>query len=103
MTINTFEKLEVYTGEDLKNYKPDTSHFIPWNVEMIYQIEPLLKQVVEDCRKKRRRDWYTRLEIYGNVKNETENLVGWFARDPRLRSEEAYDCFIDEVIDALGI
>ena len=22
-------------------------------------------------------------------------LVGWEARDPRLRSEEAYDCYID--------
>ena len=26
----------------------DTSHFIPWNIGMLYQVEPDLKEIVEE-------------------------------------------------------
>lgn len=86
-----------------KILEPDTSHFLPWNIEMIYQVEPSLAEVVLKCRKNAiTKDRYE-YDVYSEVKEETCDLVGWNARDPRLRSTGAYDCFIHEVIDALEI
>ncbi len=95
--------MEFYTGEDLINYKPDTSYFIPWNIEMIYQVEPSLKEIVLKCKEYRKKPVSKRYDFYSDVKEETYKLVGWGARDPRLRSTGAYDYFIDRVIDELHI
>lgn len=83
--------------------EPDTSYFLPWKIEMIYQVEPSLEETVKMCRANRRKNWYKRLDVYSQVKNDTYELCGWGARDPRLRCCGAYDCFIQEVIDALNI
>lgn len=73
------------------------------NIEMIYQVEPSLEKIIKMCRENREKPWYERLDIYSKVKEDTYKLCGWGARDPRLKNCEAYDCFIDEVIDALYI
>ncbi len=73
--------------------EPDTSYFIPWRLDMIYEIEPELKRIADKVSVSKKEEFYVRLDVYTEIKHDVENLVGWFARDPRLRSVGAWDCF----------
>ena len=84
--------------------KPDTSYMLPWNVEMLYKIEPKLKDLVAYAVSfKRKRNYQVKRDAYVKVRNDSWDLVGWGARDPRLRSSGAYDCFIRYILDELNI
>lgn len=83
--------------------KPDTSYFLPWSLGMLYCVEPGLEQIARKVARQKRRGFYRRLDAYVAAKHEAEKLVGWFARDPRLRSSGAWDCFFDYVLKELRI
>ena len=83
--------------------EPDTSYFRPWTLGMIYGVGPDLEQVARKAVKQKRRGFYRRLEAYSTAKKEADQLIGWYARDPRLRSAGAWDCFFRYVLSELNI
>lgn len=83
--------------------KPDYSYFRPWEVWMIYAVEPELKTIADKALKAKRRRFEIQLDAYAEAKNAARKLVGWYARDPRLRSTEAWDCYFDYILDQLNI
>ena len=91
---------ELIYGSDIKK---DTSYYIPWSLEMLYQVEPELKTIAENALKAKRKRFNNRLKVYSEIKRSTTKLVGWGARDPRLRSSDAYDCFYDYILDELNL
>ena len=38
-------ELKVISAQDLAKMNPDKSYFLPWNVDMLYQVEPGLKEI----------------------------------------------------------
>ncbi len=83
--------------------KPDTSYFIPWRLKMVYEVEPELKRIADKAYISGNEEFYERLDIYAGIKHDAESLVGWFARDPRLRSSGAWDCFFHHVLEGLKL
>lgn len=83
--------------------EPDTSHFLPWSLDMLYQVEPELKEIAARTVAQKRRRVYARYDAYEAAKNAAWKLLGWYARDPRLRSSDAWDCFFNHVLDQLNI
>lgn len=81
----------------------DTSYFKPWSLEMLYQVEPELEAIVAQAVSQKRRRFWAKHEAYEAAKNAAWELLGWYARDPRLRSTEAWDCFFDYILDELNI
>ena len=82
----------------------DTSYMLPWSLKMLYEIEPKLKDLVDYAISfKRKRNYQVKRDAYVKARNDSWELVGWGARDPRLRSSEAYDCFIHYILDELNI
>lgn len=81
----------------------DRSYFIPWSLEMIYEVEPALKKVADYATKQRESEYYDKLAAYSKIKRASYKLVGWYARDPRLRNNGAWDCYIDHIISQLNI
>ena len=96
-------ELKVISAQDLAKMNPDKSYFLPWNVDMLYQVEPGLKEIANKALAYKGQKFEKRLNAYTNAKEEAERLVGWGARDPRLRSEGAWDCFFNYVWDQLNI
>lgn len=84
-------------------FPTDTSYMKPWCLDMIYEIEPGLKRVVNRAAAHKRRGFYKRLDAYAEAKAATDRLLGWGARDPRLRSSGAWDCFFDHVLEVLRL
>lgn len=83
--------------------EPDTSYFKPWTLGMLYQVEPELVQIAAEAVSQKRRRFYAKHEAYEAAKNAAWELLGWYARDPRLRSSEAWDCFFNYILDELNI
>ena len=74
------------------------------SVEELYKIEPKLKEIAEKAIAfKNKRSHTLRVNAYTDAKLESDELVGWGARDPRLRSSEAYDCFTDYILKELRL
>jgi hypothetical protein len=93
---------KVYKASEVP--KPDTSYMLPWSVEMLYEIEPKLKDLaVYAISFKRKRNYQVKRDAYVKARNASWELVGWGARDPRLRSSGAYDCFTRYILDVLNI
>lgn len=82
---------------------PDTSHFLPWALDMLYQVEPGLKEIAARAVDQKRRRVYARYDAYTAAKDAAWELVGWYARDPRLRSSDAWNCFFDYILNQLNI
>lgn len=72
-------------------------------IEQLWALEPELKQIAERAAAHRRRPFYEKLEAYAQAKNDADTLLGWNARDPRLRGSEAWDCFFTYLLDELNI
>ncbi len=81
----------------------DESYFLPWKLDMLYQVEPELRQIADKALAHKRQRFYNRIDAYTTAKNEAETLVGWLARDPRLRSSGAWDCFFHHVREELRL
>lgn len=83
--------------------EPDTSYFKPWTLDMLYQVEPELEAIAARTVAQKRRRFYARHDAYEAAKNAAWELLGWYARDPRLRSGEAWDCYFNYILDELRI
>lgn len=83
--------------------EPDTSHFRPWTLDMIYQVEPELKEIATRAVAQKRQQFYDRLAAYEVAKDAAWELLGWYARDPRLRSAGAWDCFFGYILGELRL
>lgn len=71
---------------------------------MLYTVEPELAAIAARAvAKRRRRQYQARREAYVTAKHEAWQLVGWYARDPRLRSQGAWDCLFRHILDELRI
>lgn len=83
--------------------KPDTSYFLPWTLDILYQVELELKEVAAAAVAQKRLNLYAKIAAYKAAKKSAYGLLGWSARDPRLRSSEAWDCFFRYILDQLNI
>lgn len=81
----------------------DTSYMLPWSLEMLYEIEPDLMDIAKEAVSQKRRRFYAKHEAYNEAKNAANELLGWGARDPRLRSSGAWDCFFRYILNELNI
>lgn len=81
----------------------DTSHFQTWTLDKLYEVEPGLEAIAAQAVAQKRRRFWAKLEAYAAAKDAAYELVGWYARDPRLGSCEAWDCFFDYSLDQLNI
>lgn len=82
----------------------DTSYFQPWTLEMLYTVEPKLATIAAKAvAQRRRRQYQARRDAYVKAKQEAWELIGWYARDPRLRSQGAWDCLFRYILDELNI
>ena len=81
----------------------EEAYLLPWRLWMLYQIEPGLIDIALKALSKKRRSVSVRLEAYGEAKEAADMLLGWGARDPRLRSCAAWDCFFNYICDELNI
>lgn len=82
-----------YTLDEIP--EPDTSYMLPWSLELLYEIEPDLKKIADKAAPRR---FYSRITAYEQAKDAAWELVGWGARDPRLRNSGAWDCFFCHVL-----
>lgn len=84
--------------------KLDKSYMLPWSVEMLYEVEPRLKDLADEAlTAKTKRKYDVRHAAYVKARNESYELVGFGARDPRLRSSGAYDCFTEYILEGLRL
>lgn len=87
----------------------DHSHFIPWSLAMIYAVEPSLEtirrrafdQALLGTHKRRAVKKNAVNNAFVEARNSSDKLIGWNARDPRLRSSEAYEFYIYGLKEAL--
>lgn len=73
------------------------------DINTIYQIEPSLRDIVEYCKENREKDFNKKLQIYEIAKEKAKHHIGNGAVNIRLRSKEAYGCFLRTIIDVLRI
>lgn len=81
----------------------DTGHFQPWTLDKLYQVEPALEEIATQAVAQNRRQLPARQAAYTDAKKAACRLVGWYARDPRLRSREAWDCLFRYILDGLRL
>ena len=93
--------LDVKRASDIP--EPDTSHFRSWTLWMLYAVEPELEAIAKRTVAQKRRRFEKRHFAYAAAKKAAWNLVGWGARDPRLRSSGAWDCFFRHILEELNI
>lgn len=100
-------KTELICASDIP--ADDHSYFIPWSLAMVYAVEPSLETIRrrafdQALLKSHKRGTSKRngiQEAFVEAKNSAIKLIGWYARDPRLRSQAAWDFYIDGLHDAL--
>lgn len=81
----------------------DTSHFQPWTLDKLHQVEPALEEIAARAVAQNRRQLPARQAAYTDAKKSARRLVGWYARDPRLRSQGAWDCLFRYILDGLRL
>lgn len=80
---------------------PDASHFRKWTLGMLYAVEPELEVIAARTMARKRRG--AKLNAYEDAKKAAWKLVGWYARDPRLRNSGAWDCYFRYILGELKI
>ncbi len=94
--------LEIIPGEEdgevLFFLEDCTNHSTAWNLEMLYRLEPQLREI--EARAKQDSD---PLLAYEQAKREASRLVGYYATNPHLRSSGAWDCFFRHLLEELDL
>lgn len=72
-------------------------------LDEILALEPNLKTVAADAFLHRRRRFSIRIDAYERAKGAAWELVGWDAKNPRLRTSAAWDCFFDYILEGLRL
>ena len=69
----------------------------------ILAIEPNLKTVADNAFLHKRRGFLRRIDAYERAKDSAWELVGWDAKNPRLRTSAAWNCFFDYILKGLRL
>ena len=69
----------------------------------ILAIEPNLKPIAANAFLHSRQDFSERIDAYEVVKRNAQKLIGWGAKDPRLRTSDAWGCFLDYILEGLRL
>lgn len=83
--------------------KPTARHFRSWTLRMLYAVEPELEAIARWTISQKRQRIEKRHLAYAAAKKAAWKLVGWYARDPRLRCSEAWDCYFRYILEELRI
>ena len=70
---------------------------------MLYAVEPELETIAKQTAAQTRRRIWQRHFAYAAAKKAAWKLVGRGARNPRLRSSEAWDCYFRYILEELRI
>lgn len=81
----------------------DTDNSRKWTLGMLYAVEPGLEAIARRTAAQKRRRVEQRHFAYAAAKKAAWKLVGWSARDPRLRSSGAWDCYFQYIVKELRI
>ncbi len=85
-------------GEVLFFLEDCTSHSPAWNLEMLYRLEPQLREI--EARAKQDSDPFS---AYEQAKRSASRLVGYSAANPHLRSSKAWACFFRHLVEELDL
>lgn len=69
----------------------------------IIEADPRIGAVIFAACRCRRLSLRRRWAAYSRAKQTLARFVGWYAKDPRLSSSDAYDAVIDRLVDAQRI
>ena len=83
--------------------EPHTTVAPGWNLRMLFSTEPALAMIAIEAAAVKRGVQKERIDALGVALREADKLVGEDARDPRLRSKDAWDLFSDYMFDLLGL
>jgi len=89
--------------KEIAGMKDNTPNSSPWNRDMLYQLEPRLEKIAARTVMRKRQRFHDRLNAYSDAKRDAWNLVGWGAKDPRLRSSGAWDCYFRYILNELKL
>ena len=82
---------------------PFTTVVPSWNLRMLFSTEPALAMIAIEAASAKHSNEKERISaLYVSLK-EADKLIGEDARDPRLRSQDAWDFFSDYMFDLLGL
>lgn len=70
---------------------------------MLYAVEPGLETIAKQAAAQKQRPVDDKYRAYVAAKRAAWELVGWGARDPRLRSSEAWDCYFRYILEELKL
>lgn len=74
-----------------------------WNLRMLFSTEPILAMVAIEAASAKHGNENERINaLYVSLKK-ADKLIGEDAKDPRLRSRDAWDFFNDYLFDLLGL
>ena len=82
---------------------PQTEPVSEWDEYMLFTIEPALATIAINAATTRYFSMDTRARIFSSSMKLADKFVGESARDPRLRSQDAWDFFSDYMFDLLGL
>lgn len=82
---------------------PVNSRDAPQALAALYEVEPGLKEIAGRALAQKGQPYFERLLAYRQAKHDADGFLGWSARDPRLRSHEAWDCFFGCILDELNL
>lgn len=72
-------------------------------LQMLYATEPELEAIAKQAAAQKQRPVDDKYRAYVVAKRAAWELVGWSARDPRLRSSEAWDCYFRYILEELKL
>ena len=74
-----------------------------WNERLIFATEPSLAVIAIHAAYAKGRPQKERIHAFTEAMNEADKLIGENARDPRLRSQAAWDFYNDYLFDLLEL
>jgi len=74
---------------------------LPLTIDEIIRIDPRIGKILNGIKVNRRSP--KRYRLYGTIKMQLSEFVGWSAENPELRTSQAYDVAMDVVIDKLNL
>lgn len=72
-----------------------------WTEAELFKEEPALQSIIENAKLYRKRRVRDRIWQYEAAKRTASGLVGWGAKDPKLRCSGAWQCFLRCLMNAL--
>lgn len=74
-----------------------------WNLRMLFSTEPSLAMIAIEAASAKHVNDKERISAFGTALKKADKLIGEDAKDPRLRSRDAWDFFNDYLFDLLDL